>query len=95
MYVLRLKKQFGFKDSSIIAMDETSVWNNMVSSTTVEQSGVKDVPLKTGRHEKVRVSVELTAKLKPCTVFVGAKRESKTLHEDFKSQVYVASSTNG
>ena len=38
MHVRRLKKQFGFKDISIIAMDKTSVWNNMASSATVEQA---------------------------------------------------------
>ena len=43
MHVRRLKKQFGFKDSSIITMDETSVWNDMVSSTTDEQAGAKEL----------------------------------------------------
>ena len=89
MHVQRLKKQFGFKDNSIIAMDETSVWNDMVSSTTVEQAGAKDVPLKTIGYKKVQVLVCLTAnwvgtELKPFIVFVGAKQESKSLHKEFK-----------
>lgn len=100
MHVRRLKKQFDFKESSIIAMDETPVWNDMVSSTTVARTGEKDIPLKTTGHEKVRVSVCLAAKgdgtkLKPFIVFVGAKRESKSLHEELKRQCSVASSTNG
>ena len=50
--------------------------------------------------KKVRVSVCLAAKgdvtkLKPFVVFAGAKRESKALHEEYKRQCSVASSTNG
>ena len=89
MHVRRLNKQFQFPNSSILAMDETPVWNDMVSSTTVDKTGSKDVPLKTTGHEKVRVSVCLAAKgdgtkLKPFEVFVGAKHESKALHEEYK-----------
>ena len=81
-------------------MDETPVWKNMVSSTTVDKTGSKDVPLKTTGHEKVRVSVCLAAKgdgmkLKPFVVFAGAKRKSKALHEEYKPQSSVASSING
>ena len=82
MHVRRLKKQFRFKDSSIIVIDETSVWNDMVSSPTVEQAGVKDVPLKLTRHEKVRDCERGWKKLKPFIVFAGAKRESESLHEE-------------
>ena len=35
----------------------------MVSETTVETTGAKDVPTKSTGHEKVRVSVCLAAKL--------------------------------
>ena len=41
MYVRRLQKQFNFHDADIIAMDETPVWNDMVSNTTVEKTGSK------------------------------------------------------
>ena len=63
-------------------MDETSIWNDMVSSTNVKQAGAKDVPLKTTGHKKVSILVCLTAKgnktkLKPFIVFAGAKQESK------------------
>ena len=100
MHVRRLNKQFQFPNSSILAMDETPVWKNMVSSTTVDKTGSKDVPLKTTGHEKVKVSVCLAAKgeftkLKPFVVFARAKRESKVLHEEYKRQCSVASSTNG
>ena len=62
MHVHRLKLQFNFANDCIIAIDETPVWNDMVSSTTVDKTGVRDVPLKTPGHEKVRVSVCLAAK---------------------------------
>ena len=81
-------------------MDETAVWSDMVSATTVNKTGAKDVPLKSTGREKVRVSVCLTAKadgkkLKPFIVFAGAKRETKTLHSEYKNICSVASSTNG
>ena len=81
-------------------MDETTVWGDMVSATTVNKTGAKDVPLESTGHEKVRVSVCLTAKadgkkLKPFIVFAGAKRETKTLHSEYKNTGSVASSTNG
>ena len=100
MHVRRLNKQFQFPDSSVLAMDETPVWNDMVSSTTVDKTGSKDVPLKTTGHVKVRVSVCLAAKgdgtkLKLFVVFTRAKRESKALHEEYKHQYSVASTTNG
>lgn len=100
MHVRRLNKQFQFPNSSILAMDETPVWNYMVSSTTVDKTGSKDVSLKTTGHEKVRVSVCLAAKgdgtkLKPFVVFAGTKRDSKSLHEEYKRRCSVASNTNG
>ena len=80
MHVCRLQKQFSFDDTNIIAMDETAVWNGMVSSTTVEKIGSKEVNVKSTDHDKVCVSVCLTGKadgtrLKPFIVFKGAKRE--------------------
>ena len=70
-------------------MDETPVWQEMLSDTTVDTTG----------HEKVRISVCLAAKadgtkLKPMIVFGGAKREVKKLSEEFKGRCVVASSSN-
>ena len=100
MHVRRIQTQFNFHDADIIAMDATPVWNNMVSNTTVEKTGSKEVPVKLTEHDKVRVSVCLTGKadgtrLKPFIVFKGAKRESKALHDEFHRQGPVASSANG
>ena len=100
MHVRRLQKQFSFDDPDIIAMDETAVWNDMVSNTTVEKTGSKEVNMKSTGHDKVHVSVCLTGKadrtrLKPFIVFKGAKRESKALHNEFNRKCSVASSANG
>ena len=60
-------------------MDETPVQNEMTLNTTVEKTRAKEVPLKSTRNEKVRVSVCLTgkagdAKCKLFIVFAVAKR---------------------
>ena len=59
-------------------MDETAVWADMTSETTVESKGARTVCLKTTGHEKVKVSVCLTvkangSKMKPMIVFGGGK----------------------
>ena len=100
IHMRRLNIKDDFNPSNIIAMDETPVWADMVSSTTVNKTGQKEVMLKTTGHEKVRVSVCLAAeadgsKLKPFIVFAGAKRESAALNKDFGSKCVVASSANG
>ena len=82
MHVCRLNKHSQLHNSSILAMNETSVRNDMVSSTNADKTGSKDVLLKTNRLEKVKVSVCLTtkcdnSKLKPFAVSAGTKRESK------------------
>ena len=63
--------------SNIIAMDETAVWNDMISNTTVEKRGAHSVNLKTTGHEKSKITACLTAtagrrKKKPFIVFKGA-----------------------
>ena len=44
-------------------MGETSVWNDMVSNTTVDKQRAKSLSLKTNGHEKCMVSVCLAAKV--------------------------------
>ena len=73
-------------------MDETPVWDDMVSTTTVDLYGANSIRLKTTEHEKVMVTVCLMAKadgtkLKPFIVFRGAKRESKSLDDEFTRNV--------
>ena len=36
MHARRLKRQYNFAPYNIVAMDETAVWKDMVSETTVE-----------------------------------------------------------
>ena len=72
--VRRLQKKHEYSLSDIIAMDETPVWCDMVSETTIDATGKKTITLKTTGHEKARVSVCLAAKadgtkLKPMVVF--------------------------
>ena len=69
-------------------MDETPIWDDMVSSSSVDKVGATSVNLKTIGHEKVMVTVCLSArahgtKLKQFIVFRGEKRESKKLNEDY------------
>ena len=89
-----LQQKFNYSAGSIIAMDETAVWSDMVAETTVDKTGRKDIPLKSTGHEKVKVSVCLTAKadgtrLKPFIVFGGAMHECQSLNEKFKSKYVV------
>ena len=97
MQIRRIQQQFNSHDANIIAI-EKSVWNNMVSNTTVEKIGSKEVPMILTGHNKVCVSVCLieTADrtiLKFFIVFEEATRDSKALHEEFHRQL--ASSAKG
>ena len=89
-----LQKKHKYSPSDIIAMDETPVWCDMASETTIDAVGKRTVSLKTTGHEKARVSVCLAAKadgtkLKSMVVFKGAKRESAALNEEFKRRAVV------
>ena len=81
-------------------MDDAPVWSVMVSNTTVDKTGARTVTMKSAGHEKCRVSVCLTAKtdgikLKPFIVFKNAKRQTKTLNNEFKTQCGRVTSSNG
>ena len=95
-----MQKVNNYQDAQISAMDETPVWSDMVSQTTVDACGKKTITMKTKGHKKSRVSVCLAAradgtKLKPMIVFKGAARETKVLSQEFKGQAVIASSPNG
>ena len=86
LHARRLSIKYKYPSSNIIAMNQTSVWNDMVSNATIDKQGAKSVCLKTNGHEKCMISVCLAAKgdgtkLKPFLVFHPAKRESKSLDE--------------
>ena len=78
LYVRQLKRRNNYDLNIVIAMDETAVWDEMISSTTVTDKGPNPVVLKTAGHEKSKVTVTLAAKtssdkLKPYIVFPGHK----------------------
>lgn len=69
-------------------MDETPVWCDMISETTIDATGKKSITLKTTSHEKARVPVCLAAKanrtkLKPMLAFRGAKQEVAASNQEF------------
>ena len=77
----RFAAKYNYLPGNIIAMDETAVWADMVSDTTVDKTGTRTITMKSTGHEKCRVSVCLTAKadgskLKLFIVFKNAKRET-------------------
>ena len=41
MHAHQLQRQYNFAPHNIVAMDETAVWNNMVSETTVKTMALK------------------------------------------------------
>ena len=98
--IRRMQKANNYQDAQIIVMDETPVWSDIVSQTTVDACGKKTITMKTTGHEKSRVSVCLAAradgtKLKPMIIFKGAVRETKVLSQEFKGQAVIASAPNG
>ena len=98
--IRRMQKANNYQDAQIFAMDETPVWSDTVSQTTVDACGKKTITMKTTGHEKSRVSVCLAAradgkKLKLMIAFKGAVRETKILSLEFKGQAVIASSPNG
>ena len=81
-------------------MNETHVWSDMVSDTTVDKTGARTVTMKSTSHGKCRVSACLTtkadgSKLKPFIVFKNPKRETKTVNNEFKTQSVIVTSSNG
>ena len=102
LHVRRVSMKHLHDAADIIAMDETPVWSDMVSETTVDATGKKTVSVKTTGHEKSLVSVCLAAKLQkvqdgtklpPFIVFKGAKQETAALDKEIKN-CYIASSPN-
>ena len=68
----------------------------MVSPSTVDVTGKKEICLKTTGHEKVRISVCLSTKanstkLQPFIVFGGDKREVEALNKDFRKHCVIVS----
>ena len=102
-YILRVRRlriKYSYQRSDIIAFDETPVWADMVSNTTVDIVGKKIISMKITGHEKCRVTAGLAAKgnetkLKPFIVFNGGKRDVEKLNKEHGNKCVIASSTNG
>uniref|UniRef100_A0A8C6KRG3 HTH CENPB-type domain-containing protein n=1 Tax=Nothobranchius furzeri TaxID=105023 RepID=A0A8C6KRG3_NOTFU len=98
-YVSKTVVSKRISEKDIIAMDETAVWFDMVSPSTINVRGTKSVALKTTGHEKSHLTVALAAKadgskLKPFIVFRGAVREVKAMQQEITRAV-IATSANG
>lgn len=97
-FVRMLQLQNGYKLSSIYAADETAIWFDMVSETTVDTIGTKEISIRTTGHEKMRITVTLTAcangkKCKPFIIF-KRRRPLPALEKAF-SQLTIAYNENG
>ena len=59
-YILQTRRQpaggikIAYHDKDIITMDETAVWHDTVSNTTVDDTGESKIRLKTTGHEKTK-----------------------------------------
>lgn len=98
-YVSKTVVSKRISEKDIIAMDETAVWFDMVSPSTIDVRGTKSVALKTTGHEKSHLTVVLAAKadgtkLKPFVVFRGGIREVKAMQQEI-SRAVIATSANG
>ena len=102
-YILRVRRlriKYSYQSSDIITFDETPVWADIVSNTTVDVVGKKTVSMRTTGHEKCRVTAGLAAKgdgtrLKPFIVFKGGKCDVEKLKKEYGNKCVIASSANG
>ena len=90
-------QKFDLKPGMIINMDETPIWADMPSATTIECVCAKTVPIKTTGHEKQRITVCLAVrgdgtKLPPFVVLPGVK-VPKTIN--YKGSKWCALKTDG
>ena len=76
------RNTFGFALGNSVNMDETPIWADMPSKTTIDKRGLKIVPIKSTGHEKQHVTVCLAikadgSKMKPFVVIPGKKVKSE------------------
>lgn len=100
LQIRRLKRTFNYADANAIAMDETAVLKDMLSSTTVDKVGSKTVSIKTTGQEQEKVTVCLAAKadgtkFKLFMVFTAGKRECAALNKQFRDKCIIKSNVNG
>ena len=76
------RQRFKISLSHVANMDETPIWADIPSATTVDMKGSKVVPIKTTGHEKQRITVCLAVKadgtkIQPFVVLPGLKVRPK------------------
>ncbi|CAI7781863.1 unnamed protein product [Closterium sp. NIES-54] len=95
-FVRDARNEYAIDNRYIINADQTPLWMEMPATTTVEQTGVKSVPICSAGYQKERVTVMLACmatgeKLKPRVFF-----KRKTLPKgDFPNDVVVGCQANG
>ncbi|CAI7876443.1 unnamed protein product [Closterium sp. NIES-54] len=95
-FVRAKRRERGIDTAWIINADQTPLWLEMPTTTTVEETGVRLVPIRSAGYQKQRVTVMLACtadrrKLKPWVFF-----KRKTLPKgDFPADVAVACHENG
>ena len=96
-----MKQRNNYDLDCVIAMDETAMWHEMISNTTVTDKGTKSVVLKTTGHEKNKVTVTLAAKangdkLKLISSFQDINATFNFFKDPaMKNRCYVESTING
>lgn len=77
VFLRDLLQKNSFANSSIFVMDETPVWIEPVGTTSVDTKGKKEIPIKSTGHEKVRITVILTARAdgKKCKPYIVIPRK--------------------
>ena len=61
-YVRSIRTLHNISDNDIIACDETAIWYDAASKSTVEKKGAKEVTVRSTGHTKNRITVLLSAK---------------------------------
>ncbi|CAI7849943.1 unnamed protein product, partial [Closterium sp. NIES-53] len=73
-FVRAKRRERGIDTAWIINADQTPLWLEMPATTTVEETGVRSVPIRSAGYQKQRVTVMLACtadgrKLKPWVFF--------------------------
>ena len=62
LYIRHLREIYNYPLNSIFAADEVGVWMDGLEHTTIEDTGAKEVPVRTTGQEHLRITVLLTAR---------------------------------
>jgi hypothetical protein len=93
LYVRKVCIDNGLTADQILACDETAVWIDPSSSTTLAPCGSRDVPVSSAGHSKLRITALLTAsssgvKYRPY-VLLNRKRQIREINDRFGRQLCI------